>query len=219
MRRSHDRRPSPTLVEGFTLKNCLRVQLTLITFCGAGRFSAISRRRSSETGAASGERLLAAMGRVVSSSQLHRSAHGQLMGSGPGTWCSRTDSPSGLCYCRCADTTDMDYLERLLQQGVYLSLDRYPGRPPMPSWQERNRTLKALIDHGLVGEADGRARPTRPSRPDGVARRRSAHESVLATFNRGLARTAGIRRRRTYDPHGHPRCTTAIPRRAALNAA
>ena len=28
-----------------------------------------------------------------------------------------------------ADTTDVDYLEDLLKAGVYLSMDRYPGRP------------------------------------------------------------------------------------------
>ncbi|MGE5596951.1 MAG: phosphotriesterase [Hyphomicrobiales bacterium] len=47
-----------------------------------------------------------------------------------------------------ADTTDVDYLEELLQTGVYLSMDRYPGGAGRPNWQERNATVKALIDRG-----------------------------------------------------------------------
>jgi len=47
-----------------------------------------------------------------------------------------------------ADTTDADYLEELLNTGVYLSMDRYPGGPGRPNWEERNRTVKTLIDRG-----------------------------------------------------------------------
>lgn len=47
-----------------------------------------------------------------------------------------------------ADTTDVDYLERLLKRGVYLSMDRYPGAPGRPTWEQRNATVKALIDRG-----------------------------------------------------------------------
>jgi phosphotriesterase-related protein len=47
-----------------------------------------------------------------------------------------------------ADTTDIEYLESLLKEGVYLSLDRYPGRAPRPTWEQRNQTVKALIDRG-----------------------------------------------------------------------
>lgn len=47
-----------------------------------------------------------------------------------------------------ADTTDVDYLERLLERGVYLSMDRYPGAPGRPTWEQRNATVKALIDRG-----------------------------------------------------------------------
>lgn len=57
-------------------------------------------------------------------------------------------SPDRICIGHSADTTDVDYLESLLQQGVWLSMDRYPGRPPRPGWQERNATVKALIDRG-----------------------------------------------------------------------
>lgn len=47
-----------------------------------------------------------------------------------------------------ADSTDVDYLEELLQTGVYLSMDRYPGGAGRPNWQERNATVKALIERG-----------------------------------------------------------------------
>jgi phosphotriesterase-related protein len=47
-----------------------------------------------------------------------------------------------------ADTTDVGYLESLLQAGVFLSMDRYPGAPGRPNWEQRNATVKALIDRG-----------------------------------------------------------------------
>lgn len=47
-----------------------------------------------------------------------------------------------------ADTTDVDYLEALLRTGVYLSMDRYPGTAGRPNWEQRNATVKALIDRG-----------------------------------------------------------------------
>lgn len=55
---------------------------------------------------------------------------------------------SRVCIGHSADTTDVDYLESLLKQGVYLSMDRYPTRPGMPDWRERNATVKALIERG-----------------------------------------------------------------------
>jgi phosphotriesterase-related protein len=56
--------------------------------------------------------------------------------------------PNRICIGHSADTTNVDYLDSLLQQGVWLSMDRYPGRPPRPGWQERNTAVKALIDRG-----------------------------------------------------------------------
>lgn len=44
------------------------------------------------------------------------------------------------------DTTDMEYLEWILDQGCYLGLDRYPGRLVSP--EMRTTTLKRLIDAG-----------------------------------------------------------------------
>ena len=53
-----------------------------------------------------------------------------------------------ICIGHTADTTDADYIEDLLDAGVYISMDRYPGVPPRPQWRDRNRTVKELIDRG-----------------------------------------------------------------------
>jgi phosphotriesterase-related protein len=53
-----------------------------------------------------------------------------------------------ICIGHSADTTDVDYLEELLNEGVYLSMDRYPGGNGRPEWRERNATVKALVDRG-----------------------------------------------------------------------
>jgi len=44
------------------------------------------------------------------------------------------------------DTTDLEYLQWILDQGCWLGLDRYPGRLVSPT--QRTNTLKALIDLG-----------------------------------------------------------------------
>jgi phosphotriesterase-related protein len=46
----------------------------------------------------------------------------------------------------CNDTTDVEYLTWILEQGCTMGLDRYPGR--MVSPMARTKTLKALIDAG-----------------------------------------------------------------------
>ena len=53
-----------------------------------------------------------------------------------------------VCIGHTADTTDADYIEDLLNAGVYISMDRYPGVAPRPEWRDRNRTVKELIDRG-----------------------------------------------------------------------
>lgn len=53
-----------------------------------------------------------------------------------------------VCIGHSADTTDVEYLVSLLEEGVYLSMDRYPGAAPRPEWRERNATVKALTDRG-----------------------------------------------------------------------
>jgi phosphotriesterase-related protein len=51
-----------------------------------------------------------------------------------------------ICIGHSADTTDVEYLESLLNAGVFLSMDRYPD--PRPDWREKNATVKALVDRG-----------------------------------------------------------------------
>ena len=46
------------------------------------------------------------------------------------------------------DTTDLDYLVWLLDQGCFLGLDRYPGMGVTS--EQRTETLKALIDRGYA---------------------------------------------------------------------
>lgn len=48
----------------------------------------------------------------------------------------------------CNDTTDVEYLEWILEQGCTMGFDRYPGR--MVSPMARTRTLKTLIDNGHI---------------------------------------------------------------------
>jgi len=48
------------------------------------------------------------------------------------------------------DTTDVDYLSWLLDQGCYLGFDRYPGM--MTSPLSRTKTLKSLIDAGYADQ-------------------------------------------------------------------
>ncbi len=51
------------------------------------------------------------------------------------------------------DDTDMDYLLGLLDKGVWLGLDRYPGgrTPGTPDWEQRTEVVKKLIDAGHCG--------------------------------------------------------------------
>lgn len=48
------------------------------------------------------------------------------------------------------DDTDVGYLTGLLDEGVWLGLDRYPGGrvPGTPQWEERTAVVKQLIDAG-----------------------------------------------------------------------
>jgi phosphotriesterase-related protein len=48
------------------------------------------------------------------------------------------------------DTTDVGYLEEILQAGCFLSMDRFdPGDfPGYPSWRERAATVAVLVDRG-----------------------------------------------------------------------
>jgi phosphotriesterase-related protein len=48
------------------------------------------------------------------------------------------------------DDTDLDYLLGLLDKGVRLGMDRYPGGrvPGTPNWEQRTEIVKQLIDAG-----------------------------------------------------------------------
>ena len=57
---------------------------------------------------------------------------------------------SRVCIGHSADTTDVEYLTGLLEQGVFLSMDRYPGRDERPDWRARNATVQALVERGFA---------------------------------------------------------------------
>lgn len=83
-----------------------------------------------------------------------------------------------VCIGHSNDTTDLGYLEGLLQSGAYLGMDHYAlePRPGRPSWQEKTEVLRDLIQRGY-GErlmlshdfvpltAWGTPRPVRPESP------------------------------------------------------
>ena len=48
------------------------------------------------------------------------------------------------------DDTDVGYLTGLLEEGIWLGLDRYPGgrTPETPKWDVRTTVVKQLIDAG-----------------------------------------------------------------------
>lgn len=55
-----------------------------------------------------------------------------------------------VCIGHSADSTDVGYLEQLLASGCYLSMDRYPGAAGRPNWQQRNATVRALVERGYA---------------------------------------------------------------------
>ncbi len=80
------------------------------------------------------------------------------------------------------DTTDVEYLTWLLEQGCYLGLDRYPGHNPSPL--ARTKTMKALID---AGYAD---------------RLLPSHDHSLVWVTAGDSPMTPEAREK-YNPHGH----------------
>jgi phosphotriesterase-related protein len=68
------------------------------------------------------------------------------------------------------DTTDLEYLQWILDQGCWLGLDRYPGRLVSPHM--RTVTLKALMDLGygarLLPSHDCICLHVHNERPDGT---------------------------------------------------
>lgn len=57
-----------------------------------------------------------------------------------------------ICIGHTADSTDVAYIEDLLNTGVYISMDRYPGSGDRPNWEQRNATVKALVDKGWANK-------------------------------------------------------------------
>ena len=60
--------------------------------------------------------------------------------------------PSRICIGHSNETTDVEYLRRLLRRGVYLGLDVYPSHRTPPDWEERTVIAKELIDEGFVDQ-------------------------------------------------------------------
>ena len=48
------------------------------------------------------------------------------------------------------DTDNMEYLTGLLEKGVWVGLDRYPGRPEALDWEARTQTAYNLIEAGYA---------------------------------------------------------------------
>jgi phosphotriesterase-related protein len=80
----------------------------------------------------------------------HQSAPGKVGGRQVEILAEEGIEMSRVCIGHSADTTDVEYLAGLLETGVYLSMDRYPGGEGRPDWQTRNATVKALIDRGFA---------------------------------------------------------------------
>jgi phosphotriesterase-related protein len=83
------------------------------------------------------------------------------------------------------DTTDVEYLIWLLEQGCYLGLDRYPGRKVSPL--ARTKTMKALIDAGYT------------------ERLCPSHDFGVLVVEEALSKLLGmtIEERRRRNPHGY----------------
>ena len=57
-----------------------------------------------------------------------------------------------VCIGHTADSTSLEYIEWLLNQGVYISMDRYREAPGRVSWQNRNALVKALVERGWASK-------------------------------------------------------------------
>ena len=102
-----------------------------------------------------------------------------------------------ICIGHSADTTDVAYLESLLETGVYLSMDRYPGAEGRPDWRERNATVKALIDRGwthrlMLGHDYAPAPISARHRGDAAARNGPTRYLFLSTVALPALRDAGV---------------------------
>jgi len=55
--------------------------------------------------------------------------------------------PAKVQIAHCGDTADVDYIERLLERGVYVGLDRYGLEMFLP-YEQRQATTLALLERG-----------------------------------------------------------------------
>jgi phosphotriesterase-related protein len=55
--------------------------------------------------------------------------------------------PSRIQIAHCGDTADLDYLQRMLDLGVWLGMDRYGIEMYLPA-DQRNQTVLALLEKG-----------------------------------------------------------------------
>ena len=92
------------------------------------------------------------------------------------------------------DSTDVDYLQRMLDKGVWLGLDRYPGGRWAGSadWEQRTATAKNLIDAGyadrLTISHDHANSQCRPSLADREIRDRNNPDGYLFITRQVLPR-------------------------------
>jgi phosphotriesterase-related protein len=102
-----------------------------------------------------------------------------------------------ICIGHSADTTDIAYLESLLENGVYLSMDRYPGAEGRPDWRERNATVEALVDRGwahrlMLGHDYAPAPVSARRRGDAVTSGEPTRYLFLSTVALPALREAGL---------------------------
>jgi phosphotriesterase-related protein len=57
-----------------------------------------------------------------------------------------------VCIGHTADSTDIEYIDWLFQQGVYVSMDRYTPNSRNVMWQQRNESVKELIKRGWASK-------------------------------------------------------------------
>ena len=102
-----------------------------------------------------------------------------------------------ICIGHSADTTDVEYLESLLREGVYLSMDRYPGGEGPSGLAAAQRHGEGADRPRLGAPADARARPRarRDLRRD-RARRYAAPDRANALPLRDIDGDPGAARRR-----------------------
>ncbi|MGE3857394.1 MAG: phosphotriesterase [Dehalococcoidia bacterium] len=90
-----------------------------------------------------------------------------------------------VCIGHTADTTNIEYIEWLFQQGVYVSMDRYGPSSRTVGWEQRNESVKELIRRGWAGKMmlghDGHA--TFPFRKQGETREVKPDNSLVFVKN------------------------------------